>query len=143
MMFQGFYQALAEGLLDGSPDVRLILTMSGFTADKDAIHLEDVTLDEFDGLNYVRIDCANVTSGYDETDDEWQLHADSDSFGEDVAPGSDIIEGMVAYLHVDGTEANDMILGRTTEGGFGVNAANGDLSLTVPASGLLFDRDAA
>jgi len=141
-LFKGFYDSLAAGDLDGSPDIRLMLTMAGFTCDADAVNLSDATdLDEFDGVGYVRIDAANVSAAYDTDDDEWQLVCDSDSFGDTVAPGSGDIDGMVVYLYVDGDPDNDVILGRT-DTGFGVNAANGALNLTVPAAGLMFVRQA-
>lgn len=143
VIYKGFYEALEQGLLEGTPDVRCLLFMSGFTADADAVNLADVTLDEFDGSGYSRIDCANVVAGYVDADDEWQLDFDDDDFGEPVGPGSDDIEGMAVYLYVDGTAANDVLLASTTTGGFGVNANNGALNLTLPADGLLFVRQSA
>lgn len=142
-LYKGFFEALEQGLLEGAPDIRLFLFMSGFTADADAVNLDDATLDEFDGAGYARIDCANVVAGYVDGDDEWQLDFDDDDFGDPVAPGSDDIEGLGVYLYVDGTAANDILLGTTTEGGFGVPANNGSLSLVLPATGLLFVRQAA
>lgn len=144
VIYQGFYQALEAGSL-ASPDIRILLVMSATTCDteNDAVNLADFTaLDEFDGVGYVRLDCAAVTTGYDTGDDEWQLDFTDGSFGNPVAPGSDVIQGMVVYLHVDGTAANDIALGYTDSGGFGVNAANGDLALTLPATGLMFARAA-
>jgi hypothetical protein len=146
VIYKGFYQALADGSLETTPDVRLLLVMSGFTGEteEDAINLADITsLDEFDGIGYGRLDLANVTTGYVDADDEWQLDADDGDFGDPVAPGSDVIYGLVAYLHVDGTAANDVILGFTDSGGFGINANNGPLNIVLPAGGLLFVRQAA
>lgn len=145
VIYKGFYQALAAGSLETAPDVRLLLFMSGFTFDADSIHLEDGTIDEFDGVGYAQLDCANVTAAYVDADDEWQLNFDNGTggeFGANVAAGSDVIAGLCAYLYVDGDPANDIILGSTTTGGFGVNANNGAVSLTLPATGLLFNRQA-
>lgn len=146
MLFKGFYQALAGGDLETTPDVRCKLVMSSFSGEteEDAVNLSDITtLDEFDGIGYAELDCADVTTGYVDADDEWQLDFTDGNFGTDVAPGSDVIYGMLVYLYVDGTEANDVALGFTKEGGFGVNAANGSLNLTLPAGGLMFVRQAA
>lgn len=144
VLFQGYYKALREGSLDGTPDVRHMLVMSGFTGEteEDSINLADVSdLDEFDGLGYTRYDPSNVALAYDATDNADYLDHDDegtdDAFGDPVAPGSDDVYGMVTYLHVDGTDANDIILGFTDTGGFGVNAANGKLDLKLPTKGLL------
>jgi hypothetical protein len=145
LIFKGFYDALAGGLLETTPDVRVLLVMPGTTCDteEDAAVLADFTaVDEFDGVGYARLNLAGVTTGYDATDDEWQLLATSGDFGNPVAPGSDVIQGMVVYLHVDGTAANDVPLGYSSDGGFGVNANNGALDLTIPANGLMFNRSA-
>lgn len=142
VIYKGFYEALEQGLLDGTPDVRCGLYMSGFTFDEDAVNLADGTLDEFDGAGYTRLDCADVTTGYVDADDEWQLDFSDGDFGDPVAPGSEVIAGLFAYLYVDGTAANDIILASTTTGGFGVNANNGALNLALPTGGLLFVRQA-
>lgn len=142
-IFKGFYQALEAGLLDGSPDIRVGLAMSGFTADADSVHEDDATdLDEFDGVGYSRLDAANVVAGYVDADDEWQLDFDDDEFGDPVAAGSGTIEGLFVILHVDGDPANDYLLGYTDTGAFGVNANNGPLALTLPTGGLMFVRQA-
>jgi hypothetical protein len=145
-IFRGFYQALEAGLLTGSPDVRVKLVMGSFSgeAEQDAVHVGDLTnIDEFDGLGYGELDCANVTAGYVDAADEWRLGFDAAEFGDPVAPGSDVITGLLAILHVDGDPDHDHVLGFTDAGGFGVNANNGPLSLTLPAAGLLFVRQAA
>jgi hypothetical protein len=145
-IFKGFYQALEAGLLTGSPDVRVKLVMGSFTgeAEEDAVHVSDLTnVDEFDGLGYGELDCSGVTAGYVDADDEWRLGFDAADFGDPVAPGSDVIKGLLAILHVDGDPAHDYVLGFTDAGGFGVNANNGPLSLALPAAGLLFVRQAA
>ncbi|MGB8248634.1 MAG: hypothetical protein WCE98_11550 [Chlorobium sp.] len=144
VIYKGFYQALEAGQL-ANPDIRLALFMSGFSYDPDSVHLSDGALDEFDGAGYSRHDAQDVTTGYVDGSNEWQLSFDSGTggeFGDPVAAGSEAVAGLVAYLHIDGTAANDIILASTTTGGFGVNANNGPLSLTLPADGLLFARAA-
>jgi hypothetical protein len=147
ILFAGFYSALEQGRLDmdpAAPDVRCLLVGTGFTAEPDAVHLSDFAdLAEFDGPGYVRLDGADVVTGYVSADDEWRLDLADGSFGDPVAPGSTAIGGMVVYLHVDGTPAADIALAFTDAGGFGVNANNGPLDLIVPAAGLLFVRQAA
>lgn len=145
VIYKGFYDAFEAGSLTGTPDIRCLLVMTGTTCDteEDAVNLADfTTIDEFDGVGYTRLDCASVTTGYDLTDDEWQLDFADGDFGDPVAPGGDVIQGMVVYLYVDGTAANDIALGYTDSGGFGVNANNGALNLTLPAAGLMFVRQA-
>lgn len=145
VIFQGFYDALAAGDLETTPDVRIKLVMPSTTCDvdEDAVNLADFSaIDEFDGIGYAELNCASVATGYDATDDEWQLDFDDGNFGNPVAPGSDVIQGMLVYLYVDGTDANDVALAYSDAGGFGVNANNGELALTLPASGLMFVRSA-
>jgi hypothetical protein len=144
-IFQGFYDDLLAGELTGAPDLRVLLVMSSFSGEteEDAQTLSDITtLDEFDGVGYSRLDLAGVAVAYDSTADEVQFDGTDGSFGDPVAPGSDVIYGMVVYRYVDGTAANDVVHAFTSDGGFGVNANNGPLSLTVPAAGLLFIRPA-
>lgn len=138
VLYKGFYTALEQGLLEGSPDIRAFLFMSGFSFDADAVNIADGTMDEFDGAGYAQLDCAGVAVGYSDADDEWQLDFDDGDFGDPVAAGSEAIAGMGLKLYVDGTDANDIILASTTTGGFGVNANNGPLSITLPAGGPLY-----
>ena len=128
VIHKGFYEALLAGDLAGTPDLRCLLTMSATTCDTEdygVVVLSDFTdIDEFDGVNYVRLDCASVTVAYDDGDEELQIDFTSPaSFGDPVAPGSDVISGMLVYLYVDGDPDNDIALGWTDQGGFGVNAS--------------------
>ncbi len=146
MIYKGFYDAFAAGLLETTPDIRIKLVMPSTTCDteEDATTLSDFTnIDEFDGVGYAELDCSSVVTGYDTADDEWQLDFSDDDFGTTVAAGSDVIQGMLVYLYVDGTDANDIALGYFDSGpGFGSNANGGSLDLTLPASGLMFVRSA-
>jgi len=143
-IFQGFQYALVQGLLASAPDVRLKLVMSSFTgaSEEDAINLDDITtIDEFDGIGYQEIDCASVTFAYDSTANEYQLDFEDDEFnasGGTSTPGSDDAIGMLLYLYVDGTEANDIALAYTTSGGFPFNASNNAIALTVNSSGFAY-----
>lgn len=145
--FQGGMDAIADGTMVGTPDLRIRLVMTGFSgeAEPEAQTLADfATLDEFDGLGYVALDCANVAFAYDATDHRYYLTFDSGAggeFGDPVAPGSDVIKGMLLTLYVDGT-LNDIAYGFTDVGGFGVNANNGPLNLTLDPDGLHFMAEA-
>jgi len=145
-LYKGGYDALVGGLLEGSPDVRLKLVMSGFSFDADDVNLADGTVDEFDGIGYLEIDCANVAFAYDADADEYQLTFDADEFnlsGGSVTPGSDDAIGILVYLYVDGTPANDMLIGFTDSGGFPFNGANTEIVYTPHPDGMLVLRAAA
>jgi hypothetical protein len=145
VVFKGFYTALQAGDLAGTPDIRCLLTMGDTTCDteEDSVNLADFTdIDIFDGIGYAELDCASVTFAYVDGSDEMQLDFADGDFGDPVAPGTDDISGMLVYLYVDGDPDNDIALGWTDAGGFGVNAANGALNLTLPAGGLMFVRQA-
>lgn len=141
IIYKGLFEAWTAGDLV-SPDVRLMLVMPGTTCDTEqlAVHVEDITtVDEFDGVGYSEQTCTTVTFAYVDGDLQMQLNMDSAvSFGDPVAPGSDIIQGMLVKLYIDGTDANDYVLAYTETGGFGGNANNGILSLTIPAAGLIY-----
>lgn len=140
-LYKGFWNDLIAGAL-ATPDLRVFLFMSSFSADADAVNLDDATLDEFDGVGYSRIDCAGVTVAYVDADDTVYIDFDDDTWGAIVAPGSEAPSGLGLYRHVDGTAANDVLLATITTGSF-VNANNGEYNLVVPANGLLFGQQAA
>ena len=57
-------------------------------------------------------------------------------------PGSDDATYLVAQLHLDGTEANDIILVSTTSGGLPFNAVGTAISYTPNAAGMVYLRAA-
>jgi len=144
-LYQGGYYAVVNGLLAGSPDVRLKLVTADFSYDPDDIYLQDGTLGEFDGIGYQEIDCQNVSFAYDAAEDEYQLTFDADEFnasGGTVTPGSQDATGIAIYLYVDGG-AGDILIGYTDSGGFPFNAANTEILYTPHADGMLVLRQAA
>lgn len=150
--FQGVMYALVNGLLVDDADVRGKLVMSGFsggdTDQEDAINLADLTtVDEFDGTGYQELDCENVTMAYDATADEYQLNFDAGEFngpGSTVSAGSDDFIGIIWYLYVDGTEANDIILTFTDDGtGFPGNGVGTALTYTPATDGPIYLGKAA
>jgi hypothetical protein len=149
VIYQGGMQALADGDLKTAPDIRLMLVMGAFSGvsgggEEDAINMADfAVLDEFDGIGYQEIDCANVTFTYDATDNEFQLKFDAAEFNApagSVAPGSGDYIGLLVKLYVDGTLANDICVGFTQDGGFPANAANGALAYTPDSGGAIYLR---
>jgi len=144
VIYQGLLKALVEGDLDGAPDIRLMLVMSDFSGgtEEDAINIDDITtLDECDGAGYQEIDCANVTFTYDSTDDQYQLTFDPGEFNAPsgtVAQGSRQNIGIVVKLHVDGTDANDVILAFTDSGGFPFDGVGTAVTYTPHADGMLY-----
>jgi len=141
-VYKGFYQSLDAGTLTPTPDIRCALAMTGFSFGADSINLDDGTLDEFDGSGYARYDVANPTGAYVDADDAFVIDGDSGSFGDPVGIGTDDLERLVVYLHVDGTAANDIILASTDTGVAGAVVSGGALELVVPAEGLIRVRTA-
>ena len=146
-IYKGGMVALVQGLLETTPDIRLMLVMSGFTGifgggEEDAVNLADfAVIDEFDGIGYVQIDCTTVVFAYDATSNEYRLTFDADEFNVpagSVAPGSGDAIGILVYLYVDGTDANDIAIGFTDSGGFPANAANGAITYTPHVDGMLY-----
>lgn len=143
--YAGYETARGAGDLEGTPDIRFLLAMSGFSFAAASVNLADGTLDEFDGANYVRYDASGVAVAYDAGDDEWQITCDSgagDEFGTSVGAGTEAPSVLVAYLHVDGTAANDIILASSDDGGF-ADGNGGDMGLTLPNDVAVFSGNAA
>ena len=142
---QGFFTALAAGDLVTGADVRCQLHMSGFVGEPEAINLDELTLDEFDGVGYNEYDATTVVVSWDSTAHEWRLTFDNgagDEFGTSVEGGSEAASVLLVYLYVDGTAANDIYLGSFTEGNLPKDGQGGVMGLTLPAEGLLFARQA-
>jgi hypothetical protein len=143
VMHRGFFEALLAGDLAGTPDLRALLSMGGFTAEPDAQTLSGFAdLDEFDGVGYGRRALTSVSIAWDAVNHRPKLDFGDIDFGGggDVAPGSGVITSLTAYLYVDGTAANDVPLLTTTSGGFGVNASNSPLVYVVAAGGFAVMR---
>lgn len=141
----GYEEARDAGLLVAGADYEVALCMSGFTATPDAVNVADVTMDEFDGNNYVRYAATGVAIAYDSASDQWRVtcaNGDGDEFGAAVDPGSEPPSVMVVILRIDGTDANDYILAWSDEGSFS-NANGGAYGLTLPNDVLLFSGSAA
>lgn len=144
MLYAGYHQARSAGDLDGTPDIRIGLAMSGFSFDADDVNLADGTLDEFDGSGYSRYDATTPVGGYDAAADQWQVTCDSgdgDEFGTTVSSGSEPPSVIFVYLHVDGTDANDVILASSDAPTF-ADGNGGPLGLVLPNDVALFDRAA-
>ena len=130
----GYEEARGSGSLEGTPDIRVALAMSGFTASADAVNVADLTLDEFDGAGYARYDATGVAVAYDAVSDEWRITCDNgggDEFGDPVGAGTEPPVMLVVILHVDGTDANDIVLGWSDEGSF-AQGNGGAMGLTLP-----------
>ncbi len=148
VLYRGFFERLLSGALSGSPDIRLALAEAGFTGETEqgSVNIADLTdLDEWGATGYQRIDCANVSFAWNATDSELQLTFDAAEFnatGVTVAPYAYDAEYLVAILHVDGTDANDVILASTTSGGFPINGVNTAITYTPDADGLIYVEQA-
>jgi hypothetical protein len=143
--FEGGITAAANGDLIGAPDLRGRLTMGSTTCDtEDAVNIADfTTVDTFDGVGYSDIDFANVASAYDAATRKWQWTADNGNCGTMVAEGTDDTSGMLILLRVDGTDANDIAIAWTDEGGLaGANAHSGALNIVL-TDGILMALGAA
>lgn len=143
--YAGYESARGAGSLTGTPDIRVGLAMSGFSFAASAVNLDDGTIDEFDGSGYSRYDATNVAAAYDSGSDQWRItcdNGDGDEFGTTVAAGSEAPSVLFVYLHVDGTAANDIILGSSDDGTF-ADGNGGPLGLTLPNDVVFYSGNAA
>lgn len=133
------------GGLGGTPldwdaaDLRALLVMQGTTAhtERDSVTLSDFTdLDELTGSsNYARVTITGEALAFETSPDrKLKLNVDPVVWSA-LDPGDDQIKGMVVYLHVDGTAANDRPLFWIDEGGFPHDPdGSKDLQVTFPGA---------
>lgn len=141
-VYKGFYNTLIAGGLSGAFDLRFLIAMGSFAFDEDSINLDDGVIDEYDGSNYARYDAGSVTAAYVDASDLYQIDCADGNFGSSPAgAGSDDAAYLVAYKHVDGTAANDIIL-FSTDVGVPPAISGGLITLQVPAAGVLLIRPA-
>jgi hypothetical protein len=104
-------QKLAKADLDfDTVDLRGRLCMANTTADtdQDAATISAITtLDEFDGAGYTILDFAGITVTQDDANNRSEIHVNAGTFGATIAAGTRNIVGLLYYVRVDGTNAND------------------------------------
>lgn len=132
-------QKLAKGDLDfDTADLRVKLCMSNTTCDteQDAANLAAfTTIDEYDGSGYTMLDLASVSVNEDDPNNRSEIDYADGTFGSAVGAGTRSWVGMLYFVRVDGTAANDYPVAwkdLTTANGNG-----GAVNLTVNAEGLL------
>lgn len=132
-------QKLAQGNLDfDTADVRVKLCMSNTTADTErnvANIAGFTTLDEFDGAGYTAVDLASVAVNIDAGNSRIEIDFADGTFGAAVSAGTRQWVGLLFYVRVDGTTANDYPVAwkDLTPN----NANGGAVNLTINAEGAL------
>lgn len=137
--YTGAKLKLAKGDLDfDTADLRAKLCMSNTTADtdQDATNMAGITtVDEYNGSGYSEIDFTGVSVAADNANDRAEIDYADGSFGTAVAAGTRNWVGILYYVRVDGTSANDFPVAWVD-----LTPANGNggaVNLTVNAEGLL------
>ena len=116
VVYNEFKRASAAGEIDldtGGDDIRIQLLMTNTTADTEndgIVNIYDfTTLDEMDGANYVVKALANEVVNKDDTNDRAEFDADDVTYTA-LGNGTRAIQGALLYKHVDGTDANDLVI---------------------------------
>lgn len=137
--YTGAKAKLAKADIDfDSVDIRAKLCMSNTTADtdQDATNIAGIgTLDEYDGSGYSEIDFGGLVVNTDNANNRAEIDVNDGSFGSAVAAGARNWVGILYYVRVDGTAANDYPVAwkdLTPNNGNG-----GAVNLTINAEGLL------
>lgn len=132
-------QKLAKGDLDfDTVDLRVKICMSNTTCDteQDAANLAAfTTIDAYDGSGYTDLDLASVSVNQDDANNRSEIDYADGTFGAAVGAGTRQWVGLLYYVRVDGTNANDYPVAwkdLTANNGNG-----GAVNLTVNAEGLL------
>jgi hypothetical protein len=131
---------LLNGDLDlAAADVRVALVMSNTTADteQDADVVDDITtLDEYDGTNYARQAIGTEAVNEDAANNRAEFDGDDIQFA-DLGVGTRQAVAMFVYIHIDGTDANDLALAYIDSGGFPFDGNGGDVDVAWNAEGIL------
>jgi hypothetical protein len=138
-------QKMAKGDADfDTLDVRAILVMTNTTADtdQDAANIAAIgTLDEFDGSGYSRPDLGASTITQDDANNRSEIDYADFTFGTAVGAGTRQAAGIIIYVRVDGTNANDWPVGWidtvSTGPTFPFSGNGGAINVTVDAQALL------
>lgn len=132
-------QKLAKADLDfDSVDLRGRLCMSNTTADtdQDAANITAIgTLDEYDGSGYTILDFAGLTVTEDDPNNRSEIHVNAGTFGATIGAGTRNIVGLLYYVRIDGTNANDYPVAWKDLTPF--NGNGGAINFTENAEGVL------
>jgi hypothetical protein len=105
-----FKERVAEGTIDLDTDtLKILLVDTTTTADTEA-NIQTLsgygTLGEFDGANYEVKTISVTSSAVDTGNDRYELDG-SDVTYTALGVGTNNVQGVLLYKHVDGTDAND------------------------------------
>ena len=139
-IYNEFKRANAAGEIDlNADDIRVALLMTNTTADTEndgMINLNDfTTLDEMDGAGYSRQALVSEAVIKDDPNDRAEFDADDAVFS-GMSNGTREIAGALIYKHVDGTDANDLVIA-CSEFPSTVNPGGGDVTVQWNAEGIL------
>lgn len=146
IVYNNFHDLVMSGSLNmETADIRVKLLMSNTTAgdDPDADNIDDITtLDICDGTNYVDKALATQAVTKDDTNNRGVFDADDPTWSS-LGAGTRNTAGYLAYLYVDGTDANDIPLWYV---GFANQFVHTGADFTLPwnsSDGLLYMNQAA
>lgn len=121
-----------------SLDLRVMICMSNTTADteRNVSTLSGfTTLDKYDGTGYTDIDLAGVSIAIDAANSRVEIDYNDGTFGAAVGAGTRNWAGLLYYVRVDGTNANDWpVAWKDLAAG---NGNGNPINLTVNTEGLL------
>jgi hypothetical protein len=132
-------QKLLKGDLDfDTVDLRAMLCMSNTTADteRNVSTLSGfTTLDKYDGSGYTDVDLAGVAIAIDVANSRVEIDYNDGSWGAAVGAGTRNWVGILFYVRVDGTTANDWPV--AWKDLTPANGTGGPVNLIVNAEGAL------
>lgn len=126
-------------------DIRVLLVDSAgaYTVDKDHDRLDDITAAELSTTNYVRKSLTSESVAIDNTNDLVKYDGD-DVTWTSLGPvsGGPTIQAGVVYIHIDGTDANDIPWLYIDTGGFPYDTNSGDFDILWNSSGIATEAQA-
>jgi hypothetical protein len=134
-------KALSGAMNLATADVRAKLLMTNNTAKTqvDAANLAAITtLDEYNGSGYAEAVLGSKAVASDTTNHRGWFDAADFTFGATVAAGTRAAQGILVYVRVDGTAANDYPVAWIDTGGFPFSGSGGPVNVTVDVNGLVW-----
>lgn len=134
-----FKERVAEGTIDLDTDTLKILLVDTTTTvdtDSDAQTLSGyVTLGEFNGANYAVKTISVTSSAVDTVNNRYELDG-ADVTYTALGVGTNSVQGVLLYKHVDGTDANDQPIA-FIEFGSNLTPDGSDVTIAWDAEGIL------
>jgi hypothetical protein len=139
------YNIAAKMLLDGdldfdAPDDIRVMLLETDAEDRDHADLAEIITAgavELTSTNYSRQALGSEATSQDDANDRAEFDAADATFSGVEQASAETVVAAIVYLHVDGTNANDIPIAHIDSGGFPITPNGSDITITWSAEGIL------